>query len=155
MAIEKADGTVVTKASGESLITPVTDPDPLVQVNEAVYETSTPSGTTYPPITRQLKFRAGQQVKRSTWDACFPAATVSGVTPSTGPAAGGTPVEIHGSGFTPDATVQIGGTAATSVKVITDGRITAITPAGAAGAADVKVTTDAGDTTATGAFTYA
>jgi hypothetical protein len=154
MTLVKADGTQITKTAGNSLIESVTDPDPKVKVTEAVYELSTPSGTKYPPIIRQLKFRADQIIPRSKWDACWATATISSVAPATGAAAGGTAITIKGSGFTPGSTVAIGGVACTSVAVISDGKITCATGAHAAGAVNVVVTTDAGAVTKTGGFTY-
>jgi hypothetical protein len=70
----------------------------------------------------------------------YSAPTVTGVAPASGPAAGGTAVTITGTAFRTGATVTIGGTAATSVVVVSATSITAATPAHAAGAADVVVT---------------
>ncbi|MDB5308070.1 MAG: Alkaline phosphatase [Gemmataceae bacterium] len=82
------------------------------------------------------------------------APTVTSISPTSGPTAGGTTVTITGTGFTGATAVTFGGTAATSFTVDSDTQITAATPAGAAGAADVAVTTAGGTATATGAFTY-
>ena len=68
------------------------------------------------------------------------APTVSGVSPNTGPAAGGTGVTITGTNFAAGATVTLGGTAATNVVVVSATQITATTPAHAAGAVTVTVT---------------
>src|SRR6185437_3587614 len=51
---------------------------------------------------------------------------VTKVTPSVGPAAGLTPVEIDGAGFTGATAVNFGSTPATSVVVVNDGKITAL-----------------------------
>jgi hypothetical protein len=77
------------------------------------------------------------------------APTVSVVSPSSGPAAGGTGVTITGTNFVPGATVSFGGTAATGVHVNSGTSISATSPAGA-GTVDVTVTTPGG-TSATGA----
>jgi len=69
----------------------------------------------------------------------LPAPAVTSITPSTGPAAGGTAVEIAGTGFQAGATLRIGGGAAPGTAVVSATRITARTPAGAAGKADVVV----------------
>jgi hypothetical protein len=61
------------------------------------------------------------------------------ITPSSGPVDGGTSVEIDGTGFQAGASVRIGGFSATSVQVASATKITAKTPAGAAGPADVVV----------------
>ncbi len=69
--------------------------------------------------------------------------TVTGLSPSSGPAAGGTSVTITGIGFTGATAVDFGTTAATDVVVVNDTTITADSPAGS-GVADVTVTTPIG-----------
>ena len=84
-----------------------------------------------------------------------PSPTLSGVSPVSGPAAGGTAVTLTGTNFAAGATVTVGGAAATSVVVVSSTRITAVTPAGAAGARDVRVTLSGGQAaTLAGGFTY-
>jgi hypothetical protein len=83
-----------------------------------------------------------------------PTPTVSGVSPFSGPTAGGTPVTITGTNFTGATGVTIGGAAATSVVVVSGTTITAVTPAGTAGTASVVVTTPGGSNTANTLFTY-
>ena len=84
--------------------------------------------------------------------------TITAVSPASGGAAGGTLVTITGGDFTgtTGATgVKFGGTNATSYNVINDSTISAVTPAHAAGAADVVVTNTTGpSTTRRRAFTY-
>jgi len=80
--------------------------------------------------------------------------TVTGVTPSSGPTAGGTKITITGTGFVTGATVTIGGIAATVVTVVNTTSIIATTPAGTAGAQSVIVTTPGGPGTLTNGFTY-
>jgi hypothetical protein len=76
------------------------------------------------------------------------------MTPTSGPAVGGTPFTIIGSNLT-SASVTFNGIPATSVVVDASGTIlTAVTPPGAAGNATVVVTTPAGSTTVAGGFTY-
>jgi hypothetical protein len=84
-----------------------------------------------------------------------PVPTVTGVSPSTGSAAGGDAVTITGSGFTSAYDVSFGGVSA-SFTVNSDGSITAVTPAGNPGTVDVTVST-VGGTSATSTadqFTY-
>jgi hypothetical protein len=66
--------------------------------------------------------------------------TVTTVSPSSGPAAGGTAVTITGTNFASGATVTFGGAAATSLVVVSSTSITATTPAHSAGAVTVTVT---------------
>ncbi|HYN43323.1 MAG TPA: IPT/TIG domain-containing protein, partial [Thermoanaerobaculia bacterium] len=73
-----------------------------------------------------------------------PTPTITAVSPSSGPAAGGTPVTITGSGFVTGATVSIGGVAATPVNVASATSITAVTGAHAEGLVDVAVTNPGG-----------
>ncbi|MFL6213183.1 MAG: IPT/TIG domain-containing protein [Blastocatellia bacterium] len=84
-----------------------------------------------------------------------PTPNVTGITPNTGLPAGGTSVTISGSGFTPGATVMIGGVPATNVSVTSNTTITATTPAHAAGTVSVTVTNTNGlSGTLTNGFTY-
>ncbi len=70
----------------------------------------------------------------------LPAPTVSAVTPNTGTTSGGTSVSITGTGFLANATVSVGGAAATGVTVVSSTAITATVPARPAGAVAVTVT---------------
>ncbi|HTU19333.1 MAG TPA: IPT/TIG domain-containing protein [Gemmataceae bacterium] len=84
------------------------------------------------------------------------APTVTGLTPTAGPLAGGTSVTITGTGFTGATAVDFGTVAATSFTVNSDTSITAIDPAEAAGTVHVTVA-NAGGTSSTSAanqFTY-
>jgi hypothetical protein len=83
-----------------------------------------------------------------------PAPTVTAISPASGTTTGGTSVTITGTNFTGATAVTIGGTAATGITVVNAATITATTPAHAAGAADVVVTTPAGGGTGTALFTY-
>jgi IPT/TIG domain len=68
--------------------------------------------------------------------------TVTGLSPTIAPAAGGTLVTITGTGFTGATAVDFGTTAATNVTVVNNTTITADSPA-VAGDVDVTVTTPA------------
>ena len=76
------------------------------------------------------------------------------VSPSSGPASGGTGVTLTGTGFTGTTGVTFGGTAATSVNVVNSTTVTAVTPANAVGSVDVVITTPSGSATKTNGFTY-
>ena len=81
--------------------------------------------------------------------------TVSSVSPNNGSTAGGTSVTITGTNFASGATVTFGGTAATSVTVVSSTTITATTPAGTAGAVTVTVTNPGGQSgSLSSGFTY-
>jgi Galactose oxidase-like, Early set domain/IPT/TIG domain len=84
-----------------------------------------------------------------------PAPTVTSVAPNTGTTAGGTSVNISGTGFLAGATVKMGGTSATGVTVLNSTTITATTLAHAAGAVSVVVTnSDAQAGTLPNGYTY-
>ncbi|MCI0340860.1 MAG: IPT/TIG domain-containing protein [Planctomycetales bacterium] len=84
-----------------------------------------------------------------------PAPTVSSVSPSSGPATGGTAVTVAGSAFQTGATVTVGGGPCTSVTVLTASRISAATPAGFVGPATVVVTNpDTQSGSLSSGFTY-
>ena len=80
--------------------------------------------------------------------------TVTGVIPNSGAISGGTNVTIVGTNFYKTATVTFGGVAATNVAYVNTTALTATTPAGAAGPADVTVTNSTLSGTLTGGFTY-
>jgi hypothetical protein len=79
---------------------------------------------------------------------------VTAIAPAKGSDTGGTVVTITGEHFTSSATVKIGGVSATSVTVSSETTITAITPAGTAGAADIVVTVGYLSGTLAEGFTY-
>ena len=85
----------------------------------------------------------------------LPPPTVSSVSPTSGPTGGGTVVTITGTDFVDGATISVGGAAATSVIFNSATSITATTPAGTVGTADVVVTNpDTQADTLVGGFTY-
>lgn len=82
--------------------------------------------------------------------------TVTGVSPNSGPAGGGTAVTVAGTNLTGATLVSFGGTAATSVVVVSATSITCVSPAHASGLVDVTVTTPSGTSAISAAdhFTY-
>jgi uncharacterized protein YhjY with autotransporter beta-barrel domain len=83
------------------------------------------------------------------------APTVTSVTPTSGSTAGGTAVTIGGSNLAGATAVTFGGNPTTNVVVAGDGNsLTATTPAGAAGATTVSVTTPGGTGQLAGGYTY-
>jgi hypothetical protein len=85
------------------------------------------------------------------------APTVTGISPTAGPLAGGASVVITGTDFTAATAVNFGGTPATSVVVNGAGtQITVTSPAHSAAAVDITVVTPAGTSAIAGAdlFTY-
>ncbi|MCX4770105.1 IPT/TIG domain-containing protein [Streptomyces sp. NBC_01285] len=80
---------------------------------------------------------------------------VTSVAPSSGPTSGGSSVTLTGTGFTGATTVTFAGIPATSFMVNSATQITAVTPAGSAGAAAVSVTTPGGTSAPDAFFFYA
>ncbi|MGK5068778.1 IPT/TIG domain-containing protein [Janthinobacterium sp. RT4P48] len=84
------------------------------------------------------------------------APTVTSISPTTGPAAGGNTVIITGTGFSTATAVTFGATAAPGYTVNSATQITATAPAGSAGTVDVRVTSTGGTsaTSAADQYTY-
>ncbi|MER7901636.1 IPT/TIG domain-containing protein [Streptomyces sp. NPDC096046] len=79
--------------------------------------------------------------------------TIATVSPTSGPTSGGTAVTITGTNLADTDSVTFDGAPA-PFSVINATTLSAVTPPGTAGAADVVVTNPAGSDTAVGAFTY-
>lgn len=83
------------------------------------------------------------------------APALTGVSPTTGPATGGTPITVVGNNFAHNATLTIGGAAATSVIIINTHTLTAVTPAHVAGTVGLVLTNPDGPTASlAAAFTF-
>jgi IPT/TIG domain len=104
---------------------------------------TTPAGTSAVTAADQFTYKA-------------PPPAVSGVSPSSGPLAGGTVVTITGTGLAGATGVSFGGVAAT-ISADSATKITVKSPAGKAGTVNITVTTPAGTSAVTSAdqFTYA
>jgi large repetitive protein len=86
----------------------------------------------------------------------LPVPTVTGVSPATGVATGGTVVALTGTGFTGVSAVSFGGVPATSFTVNSATSITATAPPGAVGTVNITVAASGGTsaTEAANQFTY-
>jgi hypothetical protein len=134
----------------------ITSPDADIAEDKSVSTTGSYSATAPNSsgswVMQMVAFRASGS---SGQPSSNPAPTVSAIAPNTGTANGGTAVTVTGTGFQSGAAVTIGGTAATSVTVMSSTSITAKTPAHAAGAADVVVkNTDNQAGSLSGGYTY-
>ena len=130
-------------------------------INDKVYLSDTPGAIsttsgTIPAVIGTVKVVGAAGTINTTGTINIPTFLVSGISPSSGPTAGGTAVTITGIGFVSVTEVSIGGTPCDPATVVTvdANTITAVTPAGSAGAQDVIVTASAGSETLTGGFTY-
>ncbi len=84
-----------------------------------------------------------------------PAPAITGISPSSGPPAGGTSVTITGTGFTGATHVAFGGVAATSFNVVSDTQITAVSPAQPVGSHYIVVTGPGGTSATVAAAIFA
>ncbi|MHC5018507.1 MAG: IPT/TIG domain-containing protein [Planctomycetota bacterium] len=83
------------------------------------------------------------------------APTVTGISPSSGPASGGVPITITGSNFVATGmTITVGGASATNLVLLSAGRIRAVLPPGTVGPASVVVNNGGGGATLTNGFVY-
>jgi hypothetical protein len=153
MTFYNAAGTRLTETTLNALADTVTEVE-LVEFSADVYQSFTQDGGGFEKASR-LVFVDGQRVLQSMIDGLFITATITSVTPATGAAAGGTPIVIKGTNFSGASGVTVGGNAATSFVVVDNQTITATTAAHSAAATDVVVLDDAGNVTATAAFTFA
>ena len=85
----------------------------------------------------------GRSVYELTIPGGIPGPQVTGISPASGPEAGGTSVTVTGSGLAGATAVAFGTAAAASFTLGTDTELTAVSPAGT-GTVDVTVTTPAG-----------
>jgi hypothetical protein len=121
--------------------------------------TGTPTTTGTYPVTVTATDNAGFSGSATFhWTIVNLQPVVSAVKPSSGPGAGGTKVTVTGSSLKGATSVQFGTTDATQVTVNGKGtKLTAVSPAGAAGTVDITVNTPGGPSAHTSAdrFTYA
>lgn len=80
--------------------------------------------------------------------------TVTGVSPNTGPTAGGNTVTINGTNFISGATVSFGGTPASSVTFVSSAQLTAVAPAHVQGTVNITVATPGGTSPISNAGKY-
>jgi len=123
----------------------------VTSVNAAL--TGLPPNTTYHFRVKSVNTAGTTFGLDETFTTSASAPTVTSISPSGGPAAGGTSVTITGTNFTGASAVSFGGTAATSYTVNSATQITATAPAGS-GTVNITVTTTGGTGTGMGLFTY-
>jgi hypothetical protein len=70
--------------------------------------------------------------------------SITEVNPAQGPAAGGSPITVKGSGFSADTKLLVGDSLAINTEVVDDGTILALTPGGEPGPVDVFVSNESG-----------
>lgn len=100
--------------------------------------------------------QAGNLSNGYTYSGAIQAApSLTQIAPNVGPTAGGTSVQLTGSGFIAGVTsVTFGGNSATNVMVSSETSLTCTTPSGTAGATTVVVSNSFGSATRSDLFTY-
>ncbi|MGD0436794.1 MAG: IPT/TIG domain-containing protein, partial [Bryobacteraceae bacterium] len=139
-------------ASGATVTFGTTAATNVSVVNSTTITATTPAGSAGAvTVTVKVSTQSGSLASGFTY-VVIP--TVSGVSPTSGLAAGGTAVTITGTNFATGATVTFGAGAATNVVVVNSTTITAATPAGSAGAVTVTVKVSAQSGSLANGFTY-
>lgn len=155
MGIFKSDGTRVTKASFPSTNVPAGDVPKKVTEDLYVTRRFDPNNDGRPDGSVRTRLaNAGDVLTQKQIDALFPAAVITGVSPATGLAAGGTKVTITGANLDGVSGVKFGATDGTSLKVLSPSELEVTTPAGAAGPVNIVLADDSGTTTKNAGFTY-
>jgi hypothetical protein len=86
---------------------------------------------------------------------CKKVPVLSSINPTEGPETGGTTITLTGENFKEGATVTVGGNSATGVNILSKTEMTAVTPSGSVGTANVVVTNpDVEQTSEPQTFTY-
>jgi hypothetical protein len=147
-------GTSFTGATAVNFgTTPATN---VTVVNDTTITANSPAGTgtVDVTVTTPVGTSAASPADQFTFTVAV-APTVTGLSPTSGPATGGTLVTITGTSFTGATAVHFGTTAATNVMVVSDTTITADSPAGS-GTVGVTVTTPRGTSAVSSAsmFTF-
>lgn len=130
-----------------------TEPNGFKVQGASSIDVTSPPGTGVVNVT--VTTPAGTSATSSADRFTYGGVSVTGISPSSGPSAGGTTVNLLGSGFTGATTVMFGTTPAASFTVNGDTSIAAVSPPGT-GAVDITVTTPSGTSATSPAdvFTY-
>lgn len=114
---------------------------------------SNPTALSNLTLTATLPSPPSITATSSDFDLSEPVPAVTALSPSSGPAAGGTTVTITGINFTGATNVKFGATSAPSFVVVSSTTIAAVAPAGT-GTVDVTVTTPGGTSATSSADQY-
>ena len=143
-------GNVLNNAGLKAKASTVSQPT-LRQFTEDIYETYTLPGDAVAETRKRKKYYAGQQVYDTALDAniSYTAGTITGTSPATLAAAGGTVLTITGTGFHGVTSITFGGTAGTNIKRLSSTKLQVTSPAKTAGSVALVVVTPAGNITGT------
>ena len=120
-------------------------------VNASTVQATTPAGAAG-PATVHLTTAAGVITAVQTFT--YMPASVSSIVPNQGVAAGGTLITITGQYLGLTTGVTVGGVACTNVNVVDANTVTAVTPAGTIGFADIVISGSKGTTTVPSGFRF-
>ncbi|MBS1151119.1 MAG: hypothetical protein H6Q89_2817 [Myxococcaceae bacterium] len=154
-----AGGTLVTLtgagfSSGTAVKFGATNANNLVVASQNAITAIAPAGSAG-PVDVVVTNADGQAATLAAGFAYVAPPTLSALTPTSGPSSGGTAITLSGVDFSIGATVKIGTEPASSVVVVDSTTITATTPPGNPGPANVVVTNGDGQSaTLTTRFTY-
>lgn len=128
-------------------------PDPVLAISPR--GDSLLAGGQFTQVNRQMRSRLAAIGTDGTLGAPVPLVrpSLTAVSPGTVPTSGGTTVTLTGADLGTATRVRFGSAAATSVQVIDDATVRAVTPGMAAGTVDVSVDTRGGTATLAGALT--
>jgi formylglycine-generating enzyme required for sulfatase activity len=112
---------------------------------------TTPAGALGPAVVR-VTTAAGTVTALQSFT--YMPASVSSIAPNTGTSAGGSQITITGAYLALTTGVTVGGSPCSNVTVVNASTVTAVTPAGTLGNADVVITGGKGTITVPGGFTY-
>jgi IPT/TIG domain len=130
----------------------------VVRVNDGTITCYTPASTIAAAVDVSVSNTNGMVTLPGAFTYIAPPPSITSVSPNRGFSVGGDAATITGSGFmnfnAGTNTVTFGGTAATSVVVVNDTKITCVTPAHSDGSVNVVVSNNRGMATLTGAFLY-
>ena len=127
-------------------------PATIVTANSLTTVTATTPAGVLGPATVLVTTAAGTYTSPQTFT--YMPASVSSISPSTGTIAGGFQITITGTYLALTTGVSIGGTPCTGVTVVNATTVTAVTPAGTLGSADVVITGGKGPITVVGGYRY-
>ncbi len=116
------------------------DPSVVYVVDEATIQVTTPPHESGPvDVTVALPGSPPQVAVLPRAFLYYNDVVLTKVDPPQGPTAGGTAISIHGTGFSGDCQVLVGGKQALNVQIVADDTLTAITPPGTFGPVPVHV----------------
>ena len=127
-------------------------PATIVTTNSQTTVTATTAAGVLGPATVRVTTAAGTYTATQTFT--YMPSAVNSISPNTGIAAGGSRITITGAYLALTNSVTVGGASCTEVTVVNANTVTAVTPAGMPGDADVVISGGKGTNTLPGGYRY-